>query len=151
MAQCFPAMSTASNAEKDMQAFWDKNKALNRPESPWAVYKFEHQMVMSLAHRISGAAVGVVFYAGGIALAVAPDTIPVYMEALKSLELGPAVMFPVKFIIAFPVMYHTMTGIRHMVWDFHSGYKIPQVKQMALVVMGVSIGLSALLAGIAYI
>jgi len=164
-AQCCP-MSSSSNAEKAMQAYWAKNKALNRPAAPWQTYKFEHQMSMSLAHRVSGAAVGVVLYAGGIALALAPDSIPVYMEALKSLQLGPALMFPVKFIIVFPVIFHTITGIRHLLWDFRRDYKIPQVKPTGSLYtrygcrlvhlknygfLAVAVALSSLLAGLAYI
>jgi len=146
-------MSTATEkrAEEAMQAYWKKNEALQRPQSPWQTYKFEHQMSMSLAHRISGAAMGVVFYAAGISLAVAPESVAYYLDALKGLELGPAVMFPAKFIIAFPLIYHTGTGLRHLAWDFVGGYKKSQVKQTGMIILAASVSLAVLLASISYI
>lgn len=43
------------------------------------------------------------------------------MAVVKSLSLGPALIYSAKFALVFPLSYHTWNGIRHLVsellWD----------------------------------
>lgn len=38
-----------------------------------------------------------------------------YLELVHSLSLGPAIITSAKFVLAFPVVYHTLNGVRHLV------------------------------------
>lgn len=51
----------------------------------------------------------------GLAALVLPEQFPYYLAAVKSLSLGPALIFSAKFALAFPFTYHTWNGVRHLV------------------------------------
>ncbi|XP_050648963.1 succinate dehydrogenase cytochrome b560 subunit, mitochondrial-like [Macaca thibetana thibetana] len=73
---------------------------------------------------------------------------PSYLELVKSLCLGPALIHTAKFALVFPLMYHTWNGIRHLMWDLGKGLKIPQLYQSGVVVLVLtvlsSMGLAAM-------
>lgn len=52
----------------------------------------------------------------GAALTVSQD-FNHYMTVLDSMNLGSGTIAAMKFIVAFPMMYHTMNGVRHLCWD----------------------------------
>merc|ERR1711962_1290943 len=82
-------------------------------------------MMTSLMNRITGVAMTAGLYGLGIGVLLAPDTVPHYLEALQALQLGPLVWLPVKTVIAFPLTYHALNGLRHVNWDFmRGGYEI---------------------------
>lgn len=56
-----------------------------------------------------------VFYAFSIATFVAPGDFPSYVEFIKNLQLPMALLFPAKTVMAFPLVYHYINGIRHLV------------------------------------
>ena len=56
-------------------------------------------------------------YAISIGLFVAPGEFPSYIEFVKSLHLSPMILFPMKTVMAFPLVYHYLNGIRHLVSD----------------------------------
>ena len=47
----------------------------------------------------------------------------VYQFLLNNVH--PHVMLTAKVILAFPLTYHTLTGIRHMIWDTGKGLQLP--------------------------
>lgn len=55
------------------------------------------------------------FYAFSIGVFLAPGDFPSYVEFIKNLEISPALLFPAKTIVAFPLVYHYINGIRHLV------------------------------------
>jgi len=57
----------------------------------------------------------IALYGISIGLFVAPGDFPSYMEFVKSLQLSPIILFPFKTVMAFPLVYHYMNGIRHLV------------------------------------
>uniref|UniRef100_A0A2K6GPE5 Succinate dehydrogenase cytochrome b560 subunit, mitochondrial n=1 Tax=Propithecus coquereli TaxID=379532 RepID=A0A2K6GPE5_PROCO len=87
-------------------------------------------MAMSICHRGTGIAVSA------------------YLEFVKSLCLGPALIHTAKFALVFPLMFHTWNGIRHLMWDLGKGLKIPQLYQSGVVVLVLtvlsSVGLAAM-------
>ena len=39
------------------------------------------------------------------------------MRSLFGLRSGPALTVPLRFCVAFPLVFHTLAGYRHLVWD----------------------------------
>ncbi|XP_073495372.1 succinate dehydrogenase cytochrome b560 subunit, mitochondrial isoform X2 [Phyllobates terribilis] len=136
-----------TSAKQEMDRFWDKNTRLSRPLSPHiSIYKWSLPMMMSITHRGTGIALSAGVSLFGLAALVLPGDYASYLDLIKSLSLGPALIYSAKFAIAFPVMYHTLNGIRHLAWDLGKGFKIPEVYQTGYIVLALTI-LSA--AGIA--
>jgi len=56
-----------------------------------------------------------VLYATSITVALAPGDVTSYVEFLKNLQLSSTIWFPIKATCAFPLVYHYINGIRHLV------------------------------------
>ena len=50
--------------------------------------------------------------AGAIALT---GDLPATIEAIK--HTSPALLYPIKAAVAFPLVYHYLGGLRHVIWD----------------------------------
>ncbi|KAJ8409815.1 hypothetical protein AAFF_G00218740 [Aldrovandia affinis] len=143
------AVPMGTTAKEEMNKFWDKNTRLNRPMSPHiTIYSWSIPMMMSITHR--GTGVGL---SGGISLfamaaLVLPGDYPSYLELINSLSLGPALITSAKFVLAFPVTYHTLNGIRHLIWDVGKGFKIPEVYRSGYMVIVLSLLSSIALAAL---
>ncbi|XP_074836825.1 succinate dehydrogenase cytochrome b560 subunit, mitochondrial [Carettochelys insculpta] len=136
-----------TTAKEEMAQFWDKNIRSNRPMSPHiTVYKWSLPMAMSIAHRGTGVAMTAGVSLFGLAALVLPEHFPYYLAFVKSLSLGPALIYSTKFALAFPLTYHTWNGIRHLIWDMGKGFKIPQVYQSGVLVLVLTLLSSAGLA-----
>ena len=60
---------------------------------------------------------------------------------------GPAVVLPLRFCVAFPLVFHTLSGYRHLVWDFtQKGIDNSSADKSSKALFGGSFALSALLA-----
>jgi succinate dehydrogenase (ubiquinone) cytochrome b560 subunit len=140
----------ASSAHSEMKAFWKKNAESSRPNSPWIVYQWHLPMLTSLAHRTTGIVMGVVLYVSSVGVAAAPGDFTSYMAFLQNLHLSPLILFPIKSICAFPLVYHYINGIRHLTWDAGHGYELKtQYKTGALAFTSAAL-VSALLASLSY-
>lgn len=67
----------------------------------------------------------------------------------------PVLLVPVKAFIAFPLVYHYLGGLRHLVWDMHkignqadksSLLEYSKVVESSKVLLGASVALTALFA-----
>lgn len=67
----------------------------------------------------------------------------------------PLLVFPTKFCISFPLVYHYLGGARHFLWDLHkignqadktSLLETPKVEQSSQILLGSSVVLSLLVA-----
>lgn len=54
---------------------------------------------------------------------------PYYIQLLEAGHLGAAFLFSVKFILAWPLAYHSLNGIRHLAWDLGKGFEITTLKR----------------------
>ncbi|XP_075580501.1 succinate dehydrogenase cytochrome b560 subunit, mitochondrial isoform X3 [Pelecanus crispus] len=125
-----------TTAKEEMARFWEKNTKSNRPMSPHiSIYKWSLPMAMSITHRGTGIALSLGVSLFGLAALLLPEQFPHYLAMVKSLSLGPALIYSAKFALAFPLSYHTWNGIRHLVWDLGKGFKIPQVNQSGVLVL----------------
>lgn len=50
-----------------------------------------------------------------LAALVLPGDFASHLELVKSLSLGPTLIYAAKFALVFPVAYHSWNGIRHLV------------------------------------
>jgi succinate dehydrogenase (ubiquinone) cytochrome b560 subunit len=148
IARCSAPMAVSAHTE--MKQFWKKNLQLNRPNSPWWIYRPHLPMLTSLCHRATGITMGVVLYTASIAVFVAPGDVTSYVEFVKNLHLSPLILFPAKMICAFPLVYHYINGIRHLTWDAGYGYELKTQYKSGTVIVTSAILLSAFFASLAY-
>ena len=58
---------------------------------------------------------GAVAFGGCLSAAAGPEALPAFVEAYKSTV--PMLVYPTKLALAFPFVFHTLGGFRHIVWD----------------------------------
>jgi len=93
------------------------------------IYRLTMTMAMSIAHRISGAAlyVGVLLLAWFLIAASADaSTFAVFSDFIDSL-IGRLILF----VITWALFHHLIGGMRHIVWDAGYGLDAPLRDQMA--------------------
>ncbi|XP_034376675.1 succinate dehydrogenase cytochrome b560 subunit, mitochondrial [Arvicanthis niloticus] len=143
------AAPLGTTAKEEMARFWNKNTSSNRPLSPHlTIYRWSLPMAMSVCHRGSGIALSGGVSLFGLSALLLPGNFESYLMFVKSLCLGPTLIYTAKFVLVFPLMYHTLNGIRHLMWDLGKGLAMTQVWQsgMAVLVLAVlsSVGLAAM-------
>lgn len=95
-----------------------KNERLSRPMSPHlTIYKFEMTSVLSITHRITGCALSVYAVGFGVGALCSSSDFHTIISAVEAWQPGALTLFTAKFSLAFPFMYHTCNGIRHLMWD----------------------------------
>lgn len=92
-----------------------------RPVSPHlSIYQPQLTAVLSGLHRITGAALGGAFYLGALAYVGAP-AFGVTMDSanmIASVAAAPvALKVLAKVTLATPFVFHSLNGVRHLVWD----------------------------------
>ena len=101
-----------------------------RPLSPHlGIYKLTMTMAMSIAHRISGAALylGVLLLAWFLIAASADAaTFAVFSDFIGSF-VGQIVLF----LVTWALFHHLIGGLRHIVWDAGYGLEKPLRDQLA--------------------
>lgn len=87
---------------------------VERPISPHVtIYNFPITALTSITNRATGVGMSVgVIGMSMVALGGGCD-IPAYVESIK--VAAPMVMPLLKMVVAFPIVYHTAAGARHMV------------------------------------
>lgn len=73
-----------------------------------------------------------------------------YIEAIKSMQISPLIMFPAKTIVAFPLIYHYVNGIRHLLWDAGYGYELGTQYKSGTAIFATTVALAALVASASY-
>jgi succinate dehydrogenase / fumarate reductase, cytochrome b subunit len=119
-----------------------------RPLSPHLqIYRPLINMVMSIVHRITGAAL----YAGSILLVwwlFAAAWSPGYFAIVNSL-LGTWIGLLILLGYSWALMHHMLGGVRHMIWDTGSGFDLPTVDRLSWGTLTGSIVLTALIWAVA--
>jgi succinate dehydrogenase / fumarate reductase cytochrome b subunit len=112
--------------------------AVNRPLSPHlSIYRMQINMVMSIVHRITGAAnyFGTAFFAAWLmAAAVGPKPYASINELLSH-PIGMVLVFG----FTWSVIHHMVGGVRHFIWDTGRGFSIPQVNALSWMTIIVSL------------
>ncbi len=109
-----------------------------RPLSPHLqIYKLELPMVLSGLHRITGIAlsVGTILLVGWIASAAQSA------ETFNSLSqfLGSFIGQFLLFGWSFSLIYHSVSGVRHLLWDTGRLLEVEQIKSSSIIVIVLSL------------
>ncbi|KAI8590602.1 succinate dehydrogenase cytochrome b560 subunit [Geranomyces variabilis] len=117
-----------------------KAARLNRPMSPHlSIYKWELTMIGSIMHRATGGAGSAIFYSGAIWYALAPFHSATVVNLAHSLPVP--MIIAAKVLLAGPIVYHSLNGIRHLTWDTAKALKVPDVFNTGYIVLaGTAIG-----------
>ena len=101
-----------------------------RPLSPHlSIYRPPMTMAMSIAHRISGAAlyVGVLLLAWFLIAASADASSFAVFSGFISSFIGQIILF----LVTWALFHHLVGGVRHIIWDSGYGLEKPLRDQMA--------------------
>ena len=120
--------STSSSAgmyESRQQAVFPVNRTgvnssgakVERPVSPHVtIYSQPIPAVSSITNRVSGVLLSVGMYGGGLYALMGSCDLPAAIHTFQS--SAPALVPVVKAIVAWPLVYHTLAGVRHLYWDY---------------------------------
>lgn len=108
-------------------------------------------MLTSLTHRTTGIIMGISLYGIAAALFFSPGDFTSYIHMVQGWELNPAIRFLGKSIVAFPLIYHYINGIRHLSWDWGIGYELGTQYKTGYSISLTAIILAALAGSAAYI
>lgn len=129
----------SSSAYDEMRKYWDTNRKLNRPLSPFlTVYKPHLAMMTSLTHRVTGVCMQCGLAGVSIILLALPGDFTHNFEIVKNLAMGPVIIYSAKLILAFPVTYHFLNGIRHLAWDAGVGFGLKTLYKSGYFVMALT-------------
>lgn len=140
-----PVSTQKLTPEDSQQILVEQRK--HRPVSPHlSIYRPQITWYLSSLNRITGAVLSGGFYVFGAAYLVSP----LFGWHLESASLAAAfASWPVlakvatKFVVALPFTFHSLNGVRHLVWDTASQFKNQQVIRTGWTVVALS-SLSAL-------
>ena len=126
----------------------DARSPADRPLSPHLqIYKPMLTMMMSIVHRMTGAAL----YFGSLLLAwwlIAAATGPDYFNFVNGLA-GTLIGKLILFGYTWALVHHMFGGIRHFIWDTGSGFELPTIEFMARASLVASLGLTFLIWAVA--
>jgi succinate dehydrogenase / fumarate reductase cytochrome b subunit len=122
----------------------DARPSADRPLSPHLqIYKPMLTMMMSIIHRMTGAAL----YFGSLLLAwwlIAAATGPEYFDFVNGLA-GSLIGKLVLFGYTWALIHHMFGGIRHFIWDTGSGFELSTIEFMARASIVASLGLTTII------
>lgn len=119
-----------------------KNQRKARPVSPHLqIYKPQLTWVLSGFHRITGVAMAFPFYALTCGYAAAtilnyPLDVDAVVAAFAGLPL--VVKAGIKATMAFPFVFHSFNGLRHLIWDTGKELTLKGVYRTGYVVLGLT-------------
>ncbi|CAG9533776.1 unnamed protein product [Cercopithifilaria johnstoni] len=121
---------------------WDyllRQRALKRPISPHlSVYKPQVTWMVSGFHRMAGCAMAGTLLIGGIGFALLPLNFTTFIEFIRDLGLPWVITDTFKFIIAYPIAFHALNGIRFLAFDLAMGTDIASVYGSGYLVLALS-------------
>ncbi|MGC1464617.1 MAG: succinate dehydrogenase, cytochrome b556 subunit [Pseudolabrys sp.] len=121
-----------------------------RPLSPHLqIYRPMLTMVMSIVHRITGAALyyGMLLIAWWLIAAASGPNAYATFEAFIGSLIGRLILFGYTWAL----IHHTLGGIRHLIWDTGHGLEPAEREMLTLATLVGSIVLTLLLWGVGYL
>jgi succinate dehydrogenase / fumarate reductase cytochrome b subunit len=122
----------------------------SRPLSPHLqIYKPMLTMMMSIAHRVTGAALyfGMLLFAWWLIAAAAGANIYTGFETFMGSLIGRLILFGYTWAL----LHHLLGGIRHLIWDTLHGLEPAEREMLAATTLIGSIALTILLWGVGYL
>jgi succinate dehydrogenase / fumarate reductase, cytochrome b subunit len=121
-----------------------QSKQATRPLSPHLqVYRPMLSMMMSIMHRITGAALffGIILFVWWLVAAAWSDAAFDLAQGFFGHWFGRLVMFG----FTWALIHHMLGGIRHFIWDAGKGFELATVETLVRANLIGSIGLTVLL------
>ena len=117
---------------------------VERPLSPYLIYRWPLPMAMSIAHRITGAGLyfGTLLVAWWLIAAAAGPNPYAAFAAFVSSFFGRLILFGYTWAL----LHHMCAGIRHLFLDIDVGTSLHAARRSALAVFIVSLALTASIA-----
>jgi len=119
----------------------DATRAIERPLSPHlSVYRIMINTVMSIVHRLTGAALyfGTLLLAAWLVAAAMGERQFTLVNSLFGHPLGQLVLFGYTWAI----FHHMLGGLRHFIWDTGRGFAIWQINLLSWLTIIGSISLT---------
>ena len=119
----------------------ETRRGVARPISPHlSVYRPLINMVMSILHRLTGAALyfGTLLLAVWLIAAARGEASFASVNAVFSHPLGQLVLFGYSWAL----LHHMLGGVRHLIWDTGRGLSIGQVNALCWITITGSIALT---------
>lgn len=115
-----------------------RNERLGRPLSPHlSIYKPQITSVLSVTHRGTGVALTAYALAlAGVGLTTDVNSVVSFIDGL---QLSAPILLATKFVLAFPVSFHTANGVRHLVWDTGRALTIKSVYGTGYAMLGATV------------
>jgi succinate dehydrogenase / fumarate reductase, cytochrome b subunit len=114
-----------------------------RPLSPHLqIYKPTINMVMSIAHRITGAVlyVGTLLLAWWLIAIAQGEKYYIYVNNLLGSPLGKLILFGYTWAL----IHHMLGGLRHLYWDTGRGFNLSTIRTLSWATLIGSVALTAL-------
>jgi succinate dehydrogenase / fumarate reductase cytochrome b subunit len=122
----------------------DTRRAVERPLSPHlSIYKPMLTMMMSIVHRITGAALffGTLLLTWWLLAAASGPTAYTKVQAFMGSIIGLLILFGYTWAL----IHHMLGGIRHLIWDTGRGFGPAEREWLTLATLIGSIGLTLLI------
>jgi succinate dehydrogenase / fumarate reductase cytochrome b subunit len=119
-------------------------RAVERPLSPHlGIYKPMLTMMMSIAHRITGAALffGTLLLTWWLLAAASGPTAYAKIQAFTGSIIGMLILFGYTWAL----IHHMLGGIRHLIWDTGRGFGPAEREWLTLATIIGSVGLTLLI------
>jgi succinate dehydrogenase / fumarate reductase, cytochrome b subunit len=113
-----------------MKGMAETSKSASRPLSPHlSVYRPLINMVMSILHRMTGAALylGTLLLAAWLIAAASGEAPFARINAFFAHPFGRLVLFGYTWVL----LHHMLGGLRHLIWDTGRGFSIAQVNLLS--------------------
>lgn len=118
--------------------FWSKNKELSRPMSPHlSIYKPQLTSTLSILNRITGLGASVVLYAGGIGAIFCHQSFPEILQLIQA-TIPHSLILLTKTALGGAIIYHTLNGIRHLIWDVGYGFELKHLYLSGYIVIALT-------------
>lgn len=110
-------LSKQSAEEYKKQNYTERMSRTGRPVSPHvAIYSFPITALTSITNRVTGVALSFGCAGlGAVELINGDGSAMTLMSDIAS--MGPIIATTAKFTVSFPLVYHYLGGLRHLVWD----------------------------------
>jgi succinate dehydrogenase (ubiquinone) cytochrome b560 subunit len=79
---------------------------------------------MSIGHRITGTGLATLIYGFGLYYAMIGPSAVTEQLAMAVASAPTAMVVSGKFILSLPFFFHTLNGVRHLVWDTGSALSL---------------------------
>ena len=115
---------------------------VERPVSPHVtIYSQPIVAVSSITNRVSGVMLTVGMYGGGLVALSGTCDLPSLVHSFQ--QSAPALVPVAKALVAWPLVYHTLAGVRHLYWDYTArGMDLSTVELSSKALIGASVALA---------